>query len=56
MKSIFIGDPEIKCVPSEIFGAAMRMSAPIRWSNPNTGVEEVKECYFDIDKNLGGDI
>lgn len=54
MKSIYIGNPKIECVSSDIFGTAMRMSAPIRWCNPNTGVEETKECYFDVEKIQGG--
>lgn len=53
MKSIYIGNPEIECVSSDVFGTAMRMSAPVRWCNPNTGVEETKDCYFDVEKNSG---
>lgn len=54
MNSIYIGKPDVKCIFSEVFGTAMRMTAPIRWFNPDTGIEEVKECYFDVEKSGGG--
>lgn len=50
---IHVSVPYTRPVESDIFGPAARLCAEVTMTNPNSGVHETRECYFEFEERYG---